>query len=104
MVGVVELPGGLLRPAAIRHSGLALYRGCTARHTSPAAPFSTVYLICGRGAGKSFMLSLVAVYLACFRDWTSKLAPGGVPVVLLVSPTREQAKINLSYVVGILDA
>ena len=85
-------------------TGLALYRDCTARHTSPAAPFSTVYLICGRGAGKSFMLSLVAVYLACFRDWTSKLAPGGVPVVLLVSPTREQAKINLSYIVGILDA
>ena len=63
----------------LSETGLALYRDCTARHTSPAAPFSTVYLICGRGAGKSFMLSLVAVYLACFRDWTSKLAPVGLP-------------------------
>ena len=81
-----------------------LYRDCTARTTPPAAPFSTVFLICGRGAGKSFMLSLVAIFLSCFKDWTSKLAPGGVPVVLLVSPTREQAKINLSYIVGILDA
>ena len=85
-------------------SGLTLFRECTARHTSPATPFSTVYLICGRGAGKSFILSLIAVYFTCFRDWTSKLGPGGVPVVLLVSPTREQAKINLSYIVGILDA
>ena len=85
-------------------TGLALFRDCTARQTSPAAPFSTVFLVSGRGSGKSFILSLIAVFLSCFRDWTSKLAPGGVPVVLLVSPTREQAKINLSYIVGILDA
>jgi hypothetical protein len=50
------------------------------------------------------MLCLIATYLACFRDWTSKLAPGGKPVVLLIAPTREQAKIDLSYVTGILDA
>jgi hypothetical protein len=85
-------------------SQLALYRECTARETPPATPFQTAYLICGRGAGKSFVLALVATYLACFRDWSTKLAPGGKPIVMLIAPTREQAKIDLSYIVGILEA
>ena len=85
-------------------SQLALYRQCTGRETPPATPFQTAYLICGRGAGKSFVLALVATYLACFRDWSTKLAPGGKPIVMLIAPTREQAKIDLSYIVGILEA
>jgi hypothetical protein len=72
-----------------------LYRACTARQAPPDAPFRTAYLVCGRGAGKSFIMSLTAVYLACFRNWTANLAPGGRPIVLLVAPTREQAKIDL---------
>jgi hypothetical protein len=81
-----------------------LYRACTGRHGLPCGSFQTIYLICGRGAGKSFVLALIAVYLSCFRDWSSKLAPGGKPVVLLIAPTREQAKIDLAYIVGILEA
>jgi len=57
-----------------------------------------------RGAGKSFVLALVATYLACFRDWSTKLAPGGKPIVMLIAPTREQAKIDLSYIRRILEA
>jgi hypothetical protein len=80
-----------------------LYRACTGRQGLPEGRFRTGYLICGRGGGKSFMMALIAVYLACFRDWTAGLAPGGKPIVLLVAPTREQAKIALGYVVGILE-
>jgi len=85
-------------------TGADLFRQCTARQTLPNEAFQTAYLICGRGAGKSFVLALIATYLACFRDWSAKLAPGGKPVVLLIAPTREQAKIDLSYIVGILEA
>jgi len=60
---------------------IALFRQCTARTTIPTAPFSTVFAVCGRGAGKSFMLCLIATYLACFRDWGRALAPGGKPIV-----------------------
>ena len=77
-------------------TGADLFRQCTARQTLPNEAFQTAYLICGRGAGKSFVLALIATYLACFRDWSAKLAPGGKPVVLLIAPTREQAKIDLS--------
>jgi hypothetical protein len=60
-------------------------------------------LICGRGAGKSYMCSLIVAFLACFGDWSKGLALGGRPVVLLVAPTTEQARVDLSYIRGILE-
>jgi hypothetical protein len=81
----------------------ALYRECTARAALPDGPFRKGYLICGRGGGKTYMLSVMCVFLACFKDWSKGLALGGRPVVLLVAPTREQGKIALDYITGILE-
>jgi hypothetical protein len=81
----------------------ALYYECTARSALPSGPFRKGYLICGRGGGKTYMLSVVCVFLACFKDWSKGLALGGRPVVLLVAPTREQGKIALDYITGILE-
>src|SRR5215813_7126993 len=36
---------------------------------APTTPFREAYLICGRRAGKSFVLALIAVFLACFRGY-----------------------------------
>jgi hypothetical protein len=55
---------------------LELYRQCTGRTTPPSAPFSEVYLCCGRRAGKSFALALIATFLATFRDYRPHLQPG----------------------------
>ena len=55
---------------------LELYRQCTGRATPPSAPFSEVYLCCGRRAGKSFALALIATFLATFRDYRPHLQPG----------------------------
>src|SRR6516225_3291222 len=55
---------------------LELYRKYTGRTTPPSKPCSEGWLICGRRAGKSFMLSLVAVYLATFKDWRPYLQVG----------------------------
>jgi hypothetical protein len=52
---------------------LAVYRQCTGRSTPPPAPVSETWLICGRRAGKSFVLALVAVYLAAFHNYRSYL-------------------------------
>jgi hypothetical protein len=48
---------------------LALYRAHTGRTDAPTTPFSEAALVVGRRGGKSRVLSLVAVYLACFRDY-----------------------------------
>lgn len=83
---------------------LKTFQRCTGLDVPRMSSFPTTYLICGRGAGKSFIMALIAVYLATFRDWMENLAPGGKPVVMIIAPTREQAKIDLAYIVGILDA
>jgi hypothetical protein len=53
------------------------------RHTGRSAPLAGGYreawLVCGRRSGKSMMLALCAVFLACFKDWRPYLgrsAPG----------------------------
>jgi AAA domain len=53
-------------------------------------------------AGKSFAISILAVYLACFKDWRPYLSPGERAVVLLVAADRDQAKILIRYIGGIL--
>ena len=39
-------------------------RACTGRAGLPVAPFGETWLVCGRRAGKSFVLALIAVFLA----------------------------------------
>jgi hypothetical protein len=55
---------------------LALYQRHTGRMAPPSAPAREATLICGRRAGKSRVLALVATYLAAFRDYTPQ--PGSV--------------------------
>lgn len=54
----------------------ALLRDCTGRTSLPTAVFGAAWLVCGRRAGKSFALALIAVFLACFRDYRPHLAMG----------------------------
>ena len=55
---------------------LALYRHCTGRNEPPTAVAKECWLVCGRRAGKSFILALCAVFVACFSDYRKHLAPG----------------------------
>jgi hypothetical protein len=75
---------------------------CTGRATLPEAPASEGWLVCGRRSGKSFMLSLIAVYLACFRDWRGHLAPGERATVMVVAADRRQARTIMRYIGGLL--
>ena len=58
---------------------LALYTRYTGRTITPTSPLYEAWLICGRRSGKSFILALIAVFLACFRDWRPLLGPGESP-------------------------
>lgn len=82
---------------------LALYRRHTGRDAPPTAPFIEAALICGRRGGKSRILALIAVYLACFRDYAPFLAPGEVATIPIVAADRRQARTIFRYVMGLID-
>jgi hypothetical protein len=58
------------------------YRQCTGRNATPDEPASDGWLVCGHRAGKSFILALIAVYLATFRDYRSYLQAGERGIVM----------------------
>src|SRR5713101_5746038 len=72
----------------MREAQLAIYRRCTGRNDPPSSPAAEAWLCCGRRSGKSFMLALSAVFLACFRDCRPHLAPGERAVVLIIAVDR----------------
>jgi hypothetical protein len=83
---------------------LAIFKQCTGRETPPAAPLQEAWLVCGRRSGKSFVLAVVAVFLACFKDWRPYLAAGEHVTVMIVAADRRQARVILRYVRGLLKA
>lgn len=82
---------------------LATYRECVGHNGGPPMEAQTeAWLICGRRAGKSFMLALIAVFLACFRDYRQYLAPGERGVVLVIATDRRQARTIFRYARALL--
>lgn len=81
---------------------LEAYRRSTGRTAAPATPFNEAWLICGRRAGKSFVMALTGTYLAAFRDHRAHLAPGERATVALIASDRRQARVLRRYVGGFL--
>jgi Terminase large subunit, T4likevirus-type, N-terminal len=82
----------------------ATFTRCTGLDTPPSEPSDEAWLICGRRAGKSFVLALIAVYLAAFRDWREHLAPGERGTLMILAADRRQARTIMRYVTGLLEA
>jgi hypothetical protein len=83
---------------------LDLYRRHTGRTAAPSAPFTEASVVVGRRGAKSRMLSLLAVFIACFRDHRQFLAPGEKVTIGLIAADRAQARILMRYVDGLLRA
>lgn len=81
---------------------MAVYRACTGRTEAPSG-FSEAALIVGRRGGKSFILAVVAVYLAMFRDWRPHLAPGERGIVMVIATDRRQARVIMRYVTALIE-
>ena len=81
---------------------LAVFAEHTGRTTSPTVPFKEAALICGRRGGKSPVLGLLAVYVACFIDHVPHLAAGEVATVAVIAADRRQARTVLRYILGLL--
>jgi hypothetical protein len=48
------------------------------------------------------MLALVAVFLACFRDWQRYLAPGERATIMVIATDRRQARVIFRYIRALL--
>ena len=81
---------------------LALYTKHTGRSTPLAQPLREAWLVCGRRAGKSFILASVAIFIACFRDWRPHLGPGEIGTVMIIAADRRQARVIMRYCLGLL--
>ena len=82
---------------------LATFQQCTGRNAPPAIPINEAWLVCGRRAGKSFVLALVAVFLATFRDYRQFLAPGERGTITIIAADRRQARVIFRYIHGLLN-
>ena len=83
-------------------SQLAIFRECTGRSTPQTVAATEGWLICGRRSGKSFMLALVSVFLACFFDWQKYLAPGERGTIIIIAVNTRQARTIFRYVGALL--
>lgn len=81
---------------------LGIYRECTSRNDAPSDIAREAWLVCGRRAGKSFILALVAVFLAAFFDYRPYLAPGERGTILVIAADRKQSRVILRYIAALL--
>lgn len=81
---------------------LAVYRECTGRDEPPTERSNESWLICGRRAGKSFILALVAVFLACFFNWKPYLTPGESGFIVIIASDRKQARTIFRYLKALI--
>ena len=84
----------------IPNHSLDLFRACTARNCPPIAAAREAWLVVGRRGGKSFISALVAVYLACFKQY--KLSPGEVGNVIVLAGDKRQARVVFRYIDNLL--
>jgi hypothetical protein len=75
-----------------------MYEKFTKRQKPPTEEAREAWLVVGRRGGKSRIVALVAVYLACFYDWRPFLAPGERATVVVVAADRKQARVIMRYI------
>jgi hypothetical protein len=83
--------------------GLETFRRHTGRSAAPSEPAREAWVVVGRRGGKSRISALVAVYLACFRDYSKALAPGERGTTMVIAADRQQARVVFRYVRGLLE-
>ena len=88
----------------MNHAELEVYRKHTGRENPASKRAREAWLVVGRRGGKSRIGALIAVFLACFRDYSARLAPGERGVVMLLAADRQQARVLLRYVIGMLES
>jgi hypothetical protein len=81
-----------------------LFRSCTGLNEPKNSSSKEAYVIAGRRSGKSFISSLIAVYLAAFKDWSPYLSPGEKGWIFVIATDKAQAGVIKRYISGILNS
>jgi hypothetical protein len=81
---------------------LAIFQQFTGRTTPPTKPLQEAWLVVGRRGGKSFVLAVIAVFLACFKDWRPYLNVGEVGTIMIIAKDRAQARAIKRFISGLL--
>jgi hypothetical protein len=79
----------------------ALFKDCTGLEDTPSEKVRESYVIAGRRSGKSYTSALIAVFLACFKDWKQYLSPGERGWIFVIATDKSQAGIIKKYISGI---
>lgn len=74
------------------------------KRTTVPSGVKEMWCCCGRRAGKTYIASLIATYLAFFKDWSRYLSSGEVGIVSLIAPDRRQARVPFKYITGFIDS
>lgn len=82
----------------------ALLKKCTGLKRSPEQRHRESFVICGRRSGKSYTSSVIASYLAAFKDWTPHLSRGETGWIFIIANDKSQAKIIKDYVSGVFNS
>jgi hypothetical protein len=80
----------------------ALFAACTGRTALFVGPLGEAWFLCGRRSGKSRFLALLAVILACFRDYRPFRSPGERVVIMVLAVDRDQASVIFNYARALL--
>lgn len=81
---------------------LSLYQKYTGREKPPKKPVRELWAIVGRRGGKSFVMSVIAVFLALFHDFKQYLAIGERGVIQVIAADRAQARVIFRFASAIL--
>lgn len=89
-----------------RGAAADLLRQCTGRELDELPPegFRTALFLTGRRSGKSRTAAVIAGFEALFGNHESKLSPGEIGLVAVVSPTRFQSGICWNYLRALFDS
>jgi len=81
----------------------SVYKKHTGCKKVPAGPNKISYVLSGRRSGKTFLCSLLSVFLSTYKNWSKMLSPGEQGYVFLVANDKDQARILKRYISGILN-
>lgn len=83
---------------------IKIFRQCTGLKQPRKTMAKEAFVVVGRRSGKSFISSIIAVYLAAFKDWKEYLSPGEKGWIFIIATDKAQAKVIKSYISGILNS
>lgn len=79
-----------------------IFTQCTGLAEARPGGYHEAWLVVGRRGGKSIIVALIAVFLACFKDWSPYLNAGERGTVMVIGADKRQARVIFRYIAGMM--